>query len=167
MSKRIYEQPIKEEEKKKPKRKRKPMTEEQRAAAAERLKVAREKRSNGKKNASVHSSIRDLPDDHYLSPKKVRGWLKEWTNRLSSTKKDRESKDANLRRNYQIAEAYVKNMKTYLQTGIWCDSHYGAQREHQIQFKSIAMAYNSDGSIKRTVGVWYPDVGVWKKEYEV
>ena len=63
-------------ERKKVTRKRKPMTEEQRKAAAERLKLAREKRGHdGSK--SVHHSIRDLPEDHFLHWKKVKEWIKE------------------------------------------------------------------------------------------
>ena len=56
-------------------KKRKPMTEEQKAAAAERLAKARENRAPAQ-NLYVHESVRELPDDHALSLKKVRGWIK-------------------------------------------------------------------------------------------
>ena len=66
------------------KRKRK-MTEEQRAAAAERLAKARAARGPSK-NLSVHESIRDLPDDHALAPKKVKAWIREQQLKLRSMK---------------------------------------------------------------------------------
>ena len=64
---------------KKRRKPRKPMTEEQRIAAAERLEKAREARAEknpdyGKSGLAV--SIRDLPDEHVLSPKKVKQWIK-------------------------------------------------------------------------------------------
>lgn len=163
MSKRrIYEEPVKEPSVDKPKRrKRKPMTEEQRAAAAERLRLAREKKNKNKEDKSVHESIRNLPDDHYLHPKKVKAWLKVWTKHLSSSKKDRDSKNTDQRRAYQIALTYVDNMKLYLRTGIWCDSHYGERREHRNKFVVEAMAYNRDGTIKRTKGLYYRDIGLY------
>ena len=56
-------------------KKRKPMTEEQRKAAAERLAVARAKKAPSQ-NTSIHPSVLALPDDHYLSYKNVKGWIK-------------------------------------------------------------------------------------------
>jgi len=58
---------------------RKPMTEEQKAAASERLEKAREARAAknpdyGKTN--IHETLRDLPDEHQLSPKKVKQWIR-------------------------------------------------------------------------------------------
>ena len=58
---------------------RKSMSEEQRVAAAARLKKAREARANKNPDyglSSVHESIRDLPDEHPLAPKKVKQWIK-------------------------------------------------------------------------------------------
>ena len=54
-------------------KKRKPMTEEQKAAAAERLAKAREKKAAGDPNygqSGIHESLRNLPDDYPLHPKK-------------------------------------------------------------------------------------------------
>ena len=40
--------------------------------------------------------------------------------------------------------------------------------EHKVVPRVIAMAYNSDGTPKRTVGFWYPDIKmVWTKEMNV
>ena len=43
----------------------------------------------------------------------------------------------------------------------------GPNEEHTVIPKCIAMAYNPDGTPKRTVGVFYPDLlAVWTKEME-
>ena len=59
----------------KPKKKRKPMTEEQRKAAAERLAIARSKKTPSE-NTSIHPKVFALPDEHYLSAKKVKEWIR-------------------------------------------------------------------------------------------
>ena len=70
-------------ERKKVKRKRKPMSEEQKKAAVERLAKARAaKGADGSK--SVHHSIRDLPEDHFLHWNKVKEWLKSNQEELKS-----------------------------------------------------------------------------------
>ena len=44
----------------------------------------------------------------------------------------------------------------------------GASEEHKVVPRVIAMAYNPDGTPKRTVGFWYPDIEtVWTKEMEL
>ena len=63
---------------KKIRRRRKPMTEEQKAAAVERLRKAREAKAaaNPTKPANVCDHVLNLPEDHYLSYVKVKGWIK-------------------------------------------------------------------------------------------
>ena len=68
-------------------KRRKPMTKEQRAAAAERLAKARAAKGEPK-NLSLHKNIRDLPDDHPISPAKVKKWLKSNKEALAVAKKD-------------------------------------------------------------------------------
>ena len=71
-----YQEPEKFE-RTKIKRKRKPMTPEQKLAAGERLRKAREAKGPAK-NLSVHETIRDLDEEHYLNPNKVKMWIKTW-----------------------------------------------------------------------------------------
>ena len=43
----------------------------------------------------------------------------------------------------------------------------GANEEHRVVPRVVAMAYNSDGTPKRNVGFWYPDIkAVWTKEMD-
>ena len=70
-------------------KKRKPMTEDQRVAAAARLEKAREKRK--KKNpdygqSGIAQSLRDLPEEHSLHPKKVKEWIKTQKDLTSSAR---------------------------------------------------------------------------------
>ena len=139
------------------KRKRKPMTEEQRTAAVERLAKAREAKGPVL-NLSVHESIRDLPEDHPLSPSKVKLWIKQWKNHLSAIKTFRLSKESEERRQYYTAENYIRSMHQYLDSGTWTDAYWGEHREHRMNYFCIAPAYK-DGEIKRTQGVYYRDLG--------
>jgi len=55
-----------------------------------------------------------------------------------------------------------------LRTGDWIGLFSGASEEHKVVPRVIAMAYNPDGTSKRTVGFWYPDIRtVWTKEMEL
>lgn len=154
-------------ERKKVKRRRKPMSEEQKKAAVERLAKAREARgADGSK--SVHHSIRDLPEDHFLHWKKVKEWLKSNQDELKGMKSYKDSKVAKERAQYQDLETYISNMKKYLSGGVWSDFRYGERREGRVQKVCHAMAFYDDGTPKRSYGTWYPDIAqVWTRELEL
>jgi hypothetical protein len=151
---------------------RKPMTEEQKAAASERLEKAREARAAknpdyGKTN--IHETLRDLPDEHQLSPKKVKQWIKI---QQDYAKSERAAVRQNVKGSIaKLAdhEAYVRNMQSYLRTGTWVDMFYGEQQQGRIRNRCVAMAYYwygpRKGQPKRNVGTFYPDLGyVWTQE---
>jgi hypothetical protein len=53
-------------------------------------------------------------------------------------------------------------MEHYLRTGDWISDFMGDDEEKKTQWKCVAMAYNADGTPKRTKGVFYPDINmVW------
>ena len=146
------------------KKKRKPMTEEQRLAAAERLRIAREKRGHDG-SASVHPDLLEMDEDSPIHWKKVRGWVKELTPEVSSKKRNRLSKDKDERHEYQILDVYLKNLKSYLSSGIYQDSRYGRNREGTMKTICLTMAYYPDGTPKRSIGTYYPDIAqVWTQE---
>ena len=141
----------------KPRKKRK-MTDEQKAAAAERLAKARE----AKKPAAmltVHETLRHIPDTDPFAPARVRGWIKNQSLMLKSMKSMKDSKDAKERAAYLDTEVYLANLQAYLRTGVYMDHRWGAERQHKVSHRCVAMAYHRDGTPKRTVGVWYPDIG--------
>ena len=126
----------KEGKSKRPK-KRKPMTEEQKMAAAERLAKAREAKGPIQyKNVSPH--VIALPDDHFLSYKKVREWIKHNREKASPLR-------AEVRRNVKgsiaklaSVEGYIRHMNHYIQHGDWCNDYYGKDEQMRVKWKTIA-----------------------------
>ena len=155
------------EPKKKIRKKRKPMTEEQKQAAAARLEKAREARAAKNPDygqSSIHASLRDLPDDHPAHPKKVKLWIKTQKELAASERKSVKQGVKGAYSKQCIHEAYVRNLVKYLRDGDYVDMFYGEYMEHQVKRKCVAMAYESDGTPKRDVGVWYPDIGTYTQE---
>lgn len=148
-------------------KKKRVLTPQQKEELTQRLERARAAKGPAK-NISVHESIRDLPDDHDLAPKKVRKWIKDQQMKLRSIKTLKTSKDRKERTSYFIEEAYLHNMQAYIRGGIWFDHRAGADRELKVKHKCVAMAYNKDGTVKRSLGVYYPDLGSeWTIEMEL
>ena len=50
-------------------------------------------------------------------------------------------------------------MQKYLRDGDWVDDFYGEHQQNKINYYCIAMAFHDDGTPKRNVGVYYPDLG--------
>jgi len=146
------------------KRTRRKMTEEQREAAAERLAIARAKKNAGKE-PSAHSRVLELDPDHPLSYNNSKENLKFWRDKLKSIRHQKDSKESSQRQEYQVAETYVKNLGIWVRDGVYLDHKYGAKRESKMEYICVTPARYSDGSIKRTQGVYYSDLGqVWTQE---
>ena len=141
---------------------RKSMSEEQRVAAAARLEKAREARAEKNPDyglSGVHESIRDLPDEHPIAPKKVKQWIKTQKDLAKSARGAVRQKIKGSEAQLAIHQGYIKSMQTYLRTGDWIDIFYGEYQQNKIRWRSVAMAYYDDGTPKRTVGTFYPDMG--------
>ena len=139
-------------------RKKRTMTAAQKKAASDRLAKARAAKGPSA-NMSVDESIRNLPDTDPFAPPRVRGWIKNTQDKLRAMKHMKDSKDAKERLAYMTEETYLANLQAYLRTGVYADSRWGAERQHKVTNVVRAMAYNKDGTPKRTVGFWYPDIG--------
>ena len=141
---------------------RKPMSDEQKAAAAARLEKARAARAEKNPDygkSGIHESLHDLPDEHYISPKKVKQWIKTQKDLMSSER-------AAVRQNVKGAlsrladhEGYIRHMQRYLRDGDWIDNFFGEHQEKKMGWRCVAMAYYDDGTPKRDVGTYYPDMG--------
>ena len=146
----------------KKRKKRKPMTEEQRVAAAARLEKAREKRKEQNPDygqSGVSNFLRDLLDDHALHPKKIKEWIKTQKDLASSVRGEVRQKIKGAEARLLVHEGYIKNMQKYLRDGDWVDNFYGEHQQNRITHRCVAMAYEDDGTPKRSVGVFYPDLG--------
>ena len=145
-----------------PKRKRN-LSEEQREDLQERIELAGAAKAPAKQ-LSIHDSIRGLPDTDNFAPARVRGWIKATKDRLQSMRKWKDSKDSKERKARAEDDVYLSNLQAYLRTGVYLDSRWGAERQHTVQYKCIAMACYADGTPKRTAGTWYPDIGTYNQE---
>ena len=141
---------------------RKPMSEEQRVAASERLAKAREKRKEKNPDygqSGVASDLKDLPEDHPLHPKKIKEWIKTQKDLVSSARSSVRQKIKGAEAQLSMHEGYIKNMQRYLRDGDWVDDFYGEHQQNKIRHRCVAMAYYDDGTPKRNIGVYYPDLG--------
>ena len=118
------------------KRKRK-MTLEQREAAAERLRLAREKKGKPQYK-NVAKSVLALPDDHYLSYKSVKKWIKTQQEIARSERRNMVKGVKGATARMYAAQGYVNQMNHYIQHGDWCCDYYGEYEEKRITWKTIA-----------------------------
>ena len=152
--------------KKKVRKKRKPMSEEQRQAAAERLEKARNARAAKNPNygqSGIHESLRDLPDDAPINPKKVKKWIKTQKEFVAAERKNEKANVKGATDRRMSHEAYVRNMQRYLRDGDWVDLFYGEHQEKRVTRICRAQAYYwygpKKGEPKFDVGVYYPMLG--------
>ena len=118
------------------KRRRKPMTPEQKAAAVERLAKAREAKGPAQ-HQNIHPEVLARPDDHFLSLKNVRSWIKSNKEQLSSLRGEvrRDVKGAKSR--FHSIEGYIRHMQHYLKHGDWIDNAYGEYQEKSVKWVTI------------------------------
>ena len=145
---------------------RKPMTEDQKAAASERLAKAREAKLEKNPDygqTNIHESLRNLPDDHQLSPIKVKKWIKVQQEYAKSERAAVRQKIKGADAKLSSHEGYIRNMQKYLRDGDWVDMFYGDQQQGRIRNRCTRLAYYwygpKKGEPKRDVGTFYPDMG--------
>ena len=142
------------------------MTEEQKQAAAERLEKARAARAANNPNygqSGIHESLRDLPDDAPINPKKVKQWIKTQKELASMERRNEKAKVKGATDRRMSHEAYVRNMQKYLRDGDWIDLFYGEHQEKKIGYICRGQAYYwtgpKKGEPKFNVGTYYPLLG--------
>ena len=153
----------------KQRKKRKPMTAEQKAAAAERLAIAREKRAkeNPPEYKSIHPEVLAKGDDHAWSHINVKKWIKTQKELLTIARSDVRRKVKGAEAQVSSISGYIRNLELYLRSGIYTDLFWGEHGQNRCKTICLVMAYNPDGTPKRSVGVWYPDIQeTWTKEME-
>ena len=160
-------------EKIKPLKKKRKLSEEHKEKLRTRLAEMRAKKKPAEYK-NIAKSVLALPDDDTYSFKNVKEWIKE--NKLQVSALGQQARNTSaLPKERQAAsyladskKAYIRYCEFYLKTGDWIGTFSGASEEHRVVPKVIAMAYNPDGTPKRSVGFWYPDIKtVWTKEMEL
>ena len=142
--------------------------------AKEKLRVRLAKMRAKKKPAeykNIAKSVLALPDDDKYSFKNVKKWIKHSKDLVSEYNKiarSRVSSSQEAQKASTIAEhkkAYIRYMELYLKSGDWVSMFSGEDENQKVIPRCIALAYHADGTPKRSVGVFYPDINaVWTKE---
>jgi hypothetical protein len=142
------------------------MTDEQKVAAAERLEKARAARAAKNPDygmTGIHESLRDLPDDYPITPKKVKVWIKTQKELVSMERKNEKADVKGATARKASHEAYVRNLLKYLKDGDYVDTFYGEHQDKIISNRCIAQAYYWEGPRKGEpkfdVGTYYPLLG--------
>ena len=123
---------------------RRKLTQQQKQAAAARLAAARAKKGEPK-YSQYDQRVVNLPDDHKLSFKKVRQWIKANKEKLPLLKKAVRLKERGSIAKLAITEGYISNMESYLRNGLWLDLFYGEDQEHSTGwFRRHVARYDID-----------------------
>ena len=149
------------------------LSEEHKEKLRERLAKMRAKKKPAEYK-NIAKSVLALPDDDTYSFKNVKEWIKE--NKLQVSALGQQARNRSItpkekQTSSNLADskkAYIRYCEYYLRSGDWIGIFSGANEEHKVMPRVIAMAYNTDGTPKRTVGYWYPDIEtVWTKEMKL
>jgi hypothetical protein len=85
--------------------------------------------------------LRNLDDEHQLSPTKVKQWIKVQQDYAKSergaVRQNVKGADARLADH----EGYIRNMQKYLRDGVWVDMFYGEQQQSKIRNRCIAVGH--------------------------
>ena len=145
------------------------ISEEQREALRERMIEMRKKRKPAEYK-NISKVVLALPDDDTYSFKNVKEWIKHNKEMVTALGKQGRGRYVG-EKERRIAEnqassrkAYIRYCEHYLKTGDWIGMFSGLNEEHKVTPRCVAMAYYPDGTPKRSVGVFYPDIDmVWSK----
>tara|TARA_B100001750_G_C15432221_1_gene558920 strand:- start:100 stop:699 length:600 start_codon:yes stop_codon:yes gene_type:complete len=154
----------------KPARKTKKLTEKQKEAQRIRLAEMRAKKKPPEyKNVSKY--VLSLDDEEPYSLKNVKEWIKhnkEMVSMLQARARNRETSSKDKQHALNMADnkkAFIRYIEHYIKTGDWIGMFSGRDEQNKVIPKCVAMAYYPDGTPKRNVGVFYPDIkAVWTKE---
>ena len=117
---------------------------------------------------NISKMVLDLPDDDTYSFKNVKEWIKETKDQVAAFGKTARSMSTTPQEKQKASimvdskKAYIRYCEHYLKTGDWIGMFSGKYEEHKVVPRCVAMAYYPDGTPKRDVGVYYPDIDmVW------
>ena len=156
----------------KPIRKKQKLTNAQKEAQKIRLEKMRAKRK-APEYKNVHKYVLALDDEEPYSFKNVKVWIKhnkELVSMLTAQARNKEMPPKDKQQALMQADdkkAYIRYIEHYIKTGDWIGMFSGQEETKRVIPKCVAMAYYPDGTPKRTVGVFYPDIRiVWSQEME-
>ena len=146
---------------------RKQLSEERKQELRDQLTKARSKKKTAEYK-NVHPSVLVKPDDDSLSLKSVKKWIKHNKEKASAYLTNSRRRGATPKQSIidkirsENVKAYIRFMEYYLKSGDWISIFMGADEEMKTQWKCVAMAYEPEGTPKRTKGVYYSDINaIW------
>ena len=159
-------------EKVKPLKKKRKLSEE----AKEKLRVRLEKMRAKKKPAdykNIAKSVLTLPDDDKYSFKSVKQWIKHSKDLVLEYNKIARSRVSSSQEKQKASNAadhkkvYIRDLEYYLKSGDFISYFSGQDELTKVIPRCVALAYYDDGTPKRSVGVFYPDISaVWTKDMD-
>ena len=146
---------------------RKQLSEKRKQELRDQLSKARSKRSPAEYK-NIHPKVLEIPDDDPLSLKSIKKSIKHSKDRAAAYSVNSRRRGVTPKQSItdkirsENVKAYIRMMEYYLKSGDWVSMFMGADEEMKTQWKCVAMAYNEDGTPKRSKGVFYPDINmVW------
>ena len=145
------------------------ISEEQREVLRERMTEMHKKRKPAEYK-NVSKVVLTLPDDDKYSFKNVKEWIKHNKEMVAALGKQGRGryvgeKERRIAENQAASrKSYIRYCEHYLKSVDWIGMFSGQDEEHKVTPRCVAMAYYPDGTPKRSVGVFYPDIDmVWSK----
>ena len=155
-----------------PVKKKRKISEEAREKMRERLAAMRAKKKPADYK-NVAKSVLDLPDDDKYSFKNVKEWIKHSKDLVSEYNKTARSRAATSQESQKASNAadhkkvYIRELENYLKTGDFISYFSGQDENQKVIPRCIAMSFYPDGTPKRDVGVFYPDISVvWTQDMD-
>lgn len=119
--------------------KKRKLTEEQREELRERLAKARAAKGEPEYK-SIHDSVLALDEDHPLSMKNCKQYIKTQKSLMVKYKAEMRNDIKGAKAKYTQCEYYIRNIQTYLKTGTWVDLFYGEFQEKLMGWKTVKAA---------------------------
>ena len=159
-------------EKIKPIKKKRKLSEEAREKLRERLAAMRAKKKPADYK-NVAKSVLELPDDDKYSFKNVKEWIKHSKDLVSEYTKTARSRVTTPQDKQKASNAadhkkvYIRELEYYLKSGDYISYFSGQDETNKVSPRCVAMAFYPDGTPKRSVGVFYPDINmVWTQDLD-
>ena len=159
-------------EKIKPIKKKRKLSEEAREKLRERLAAMRAKKKPADYK-NVAKSVLELSDDDKYSFKNVKEWIKHSKDLVSEYTKTARSRATTPQDKQKASNAadhkkvYIRELEYYLKSGDYISYFSGQDETNKVSPRCVAMAFYPDGTPKRSVGVFYPDINmVWTKDLD-
>jgi len=119
--------------------KKRKLTEEQRDELRERLAKARAAKGEPEYK-TIHSTVLQLDEDHPLSMQNCKQYIKTQKSLMTKYKSEMRNDIKGAKAKYCQCEGYIRNIQSYLKTGIWVDLFYGEFQEHQMGWRTVRKA---------------------------